>query len=118
MRLAQDISAPTEARRFARRWSLEKRIPDRVVADLELVVAELVTNALVHANPPYEIDLRLDGPLIHGEVSDGSYTKPHVDRDSGRGGFGLPIVDLRTCRWGSALRPDGKRVWFEIESQS
>src|SRR5687768_15109024 len=116
MRLAQDRSAPSRARRYARRWSLEQEIPDRVIADVELVVAELVSNALVHANPPYEIDLRREGRFIHGEVSDGSYSLPRLDSGPGHCGFGLRIVNSRTCRWGATPRRDGKRVWFDIES--
>ena len=109
MRLAQDHTAALQARRCARRWSHEHHLP-------ELVVDELVGNAVRHASPPYDFEISRANGTIRGEVHDGSTTTPtrrtHPDH---RGGFGLNIVTSRTSRWGSAATPDGKQVWFEID---
>lgn len=116
MRLAQDHTAALQARRYARRWSHDHHLPDSAVADIELVVDELVTNAVMHAAPPYVLEIFRVNGTVRGEVRDGSTTTPtrnaHPDQ---RGGFGLTIVTSRTSRWGSAAMPDGKQVWFEID---
>ena len=76
----------------------------------ELVVSELVTNALRYAEPP--IQLR----LIHGdhslicEVSDVSSTAPHLRRARvfDEGGRGLLLVAQLTRSWGTRQSPAGK----------
>jgi anti-sigma regulatory factor (Ser/Thr protein kinase) len=121
MRLAHDTSAAPQARRYARNWATELRVPEPVVADLELVVTELVANAVVHAAPPYDLELRRSGGVIRGEVSDASDTPPSINSDPDHhGGFGLRIVAARATRWGiaplgRASEGNGKRVWFEID---
>jgi two-component sensor histidine kinase len=118
MRLTQDHTAALQARRYARRWSSEHHLAEESVADLELVVDELVGNAVRHALPPYDLELsrRIDG-TIRGEICDGSVAAPVPNpAPDYRGGFGLRIVDARTSRWGSATQLEGKQVWFEIAS--
>ena len=93
MRLAADEHAAVQARRFARDWSTYQALSPRLVDDIELVVAELVSNAIRHAPPPYEVELSEAAGVIRGEVRDGSHIEPirntHPDED---GGFGLGIV--------------------------
>jgi len=116
MRLAQDHTAALQARRYVRRWSNDHHLPELAVADIELVVDELVGNAVRHASPPYDFEISRANGTVRGEVHDGSTTTPtrnaHPDH---RGGFGLTIVASRTSRWGSAATPDGKLVWFEMD---
>ena len=116
MRLAQDHTAALQARRYARRWSHENHLPELAVADIELVVAELVGNAVRHASPPYDFEISRVNGMVRGEVHDGATATPtpntHPDH---RGGFGLNIVTSLTTRWGSDPMPDGKQVWFEID---
>jgi anti-sigma regulatory factor (Ser/Thr protein kinase) len=57
MRLEPDKAAPTNARRYARRWATSEGLPNMVVDDVALVVTELVTNAVLHGEPPIEVDL-------------------------------------------------------------
>jgi anti-sigma regulatory factor (Ser/Thr protein kinase) len=112
MRLAQDLDAATQARRFARRWSAAHALPAPIVDDVELVVAELVTNAVRHGEPPIELELSepTEG-TIRGEICDGSRIAPVPNAAPDfRGGFGLRIVDARTSRWGTTARSDGKYV--------
>jgi anti-sigma regulatory factor (Ser/Thr protein kinase) len=116
MRLARDPHAAVQARRFARAWAAERALPEPVVEDIELVVSELVTNAIRHGEPPIELELsQPTAGTIRGEIRDGSDVapapKPAPDY---RGGFGLRIVDARSSRWGTTARSDGKDVWFEI----
>ena len=115
VRLAADEHAARQARRFARTWSTGQALSPRLVDDIELVVAELVSNAVRHASPPYEVELsELDG-VIHGEVHDGSRASPTTNANPDHhGGFGLGIVSACTSRWGTAVVPEGKHVWFEV----
>jgi len=116
MRLARDEHAAVEARRFARNWARGHAVPHPIVDDIELVVSELVTNALRHGEPPIDIELSksTDG-TIRGEICDGSTATPAPNPTPDyRGGFGLRIVDARTSRWGCTTQPNGKQVWFEI----
>src|SRR5213596_2873853 len=68
MRLAQDHTAALQARRHARRWSNENHLPETAVADIELVVAELVNNAVMHAPPPYAFEIFHVNGTVRGEV--------------------------------------------------
>ena len=79
-----------------------------------LVVSELVTNAIRHAEGPIQLRLIRDRTLIC-EVSDGSSTAPHLRRarafdESGRG---LLLVSRLTQRWGTRQTPHGKTIWAE-----
>src|SRR5688572_4985409 len=76
MRLVQDHTAAAQARRYTRQWSSDHGLPERAVDDLELVVDELVTNAVRYASPPYDIDLRCVNGVVRGEVHDGSLDQP------------------------------------------
>ncbi|MFI6935403.1 SpoIIE family protein phosphatase [Streptomyces sp. NPDC050287] len=80
----------------------------------ELVVSELVTNAIRHAKPPIELRLIHDTSLIC-EVSDASNTAPHMRRARtyDEGGRGLLLVAQLTQRWGTRPTPTGKTIWAE-----
>ncbi|MFE5920633.1 SpoIIE family protein phosphatase [Streptomyces sp. NPDC002285] len=83
----------------------------------ELVVSELVTNAIRHAEPPIQlrlIHLTHDDSLIC-EVSDGGNTAPHLRRARSfdEGGRGLLLVAQLTRRWGTRQTAKGKTIWAE-----
>ncbi|KOU57047.1 PAS/PAC sensor protein [Streptomyces sp. MMG1533] len=80
----------------------------------ELVVSELVTNAIRHAEPPIQLRLIHDASLIC-EVSDASSTAPHMRRARSydEGGRGLLLVAQLTRRWGTRPTPMGKTIWAE-----
>ncbi|GII88773.1 hypothetical protein Ssi03_67630 [Sphaerisporangium siamense] len=89
-----------------------------VVDDVELVISELVTNALIHGSGPVTMALHHAGPAIIGAVSDGGGARLHV-RDAEpeeTGGRGLSIVQALAASWG--IWPDadgmGKTVWFSF----
>lgn len=122
MRLAPDEGAAVEARRFAREWSTQRGLSDPLVADLELVVTELVSNAVRHGEAPISLDLDLTDSVVRGEVRDGSDEAPAPNPNPDHhGGFGLNIVSHCTSRWGSELLSAGeqrKQVWFEIDTRN
>ncbi|MES4908690.1 SpoIIE family protein phosphatase [Streptomyces sp. NPDC000395] len=113
----RDVSATpatvAEARRWATRqlmaWGLEE-----AVFTTELVVSELVTNAIRHASSPIQLRLIHDTGLIC-EVSDASSTAPHMRRARSfdEGGRGLLLVAQLTQRWGTRQTPHGKVIWAE-----
>ncbi|MFF8969939.1 SpoIIE family protein phosphatase [Streptomyces sp. NPDC014995] len=80
----------------------------------ELIVSELVTNAIRHAEPPIQLRLILDGNLIC-EVSDSSSTAPHMRRARtyDEGGRGLLLVAQLARRWGTRPGTKGKTIWAE-----
>ncbi|MFC9748296.1 SpoIIE family protein phosphatase [Streptomyces niveus] len=80
----------------------------------ELVVSELVTNALRYGNAPIRLRLIRDKNLII-EVSDGSSTAPHLRRarSSDEGGRGLLLVAQLTQGWGTRQTYTGKTIWAE-----
>ncbi|HEX4430881.1 MAG TPA: ATP-binding protein [Frankiaceae bacterium] len=87
-----------------------------VVEIAELLVSELVTNAVAHAHsaPVMRIDVR--GDAVQVAVQDASpgpveiRDAPH-DAPNGRG---LLLVDSLAASWGWAPTPEGKRVWFTL----
>jgi PAS domain S-box-containing protein len=80
----------------------------------ELIVSELVTNAIRYAEGPIQLRLIRDRTLIC-EVSDGSSTAPHLRkaRAFDEGGRGLLLVSQLTERWGTRQTEHGKTIWAE-----
>lgn len=82
----------------------------------ELVVSELVTNAIRYGSPPIRLRLIHNASALICEVSDSSHTAPHLRRAKtwDEGGRGLLLVAQLTRRWGSRHTPDGKTIWSEM----
>ncbi|WP_406416144.1 SpoIIE family protein phosphatase [Streptomyces sp. NBC_00873] len=80
----------------------------------ELVVSELVTNAIRYATAPIQLRLIKERTLIC-EVSDASSTAPHLRRARifDEGGRGLMLVAQLTERWGMRHTGTGKTIWAE-----
>ncbi|WP_344273934.1 SpoIIE family protein phosphatase [Streptomyces hebeiensis] len=87
---------------------------DEAVFTTELVVSELVTNAIRYASAPIQLRLIHDRNLIC-EVSDGSNTAPHLRRARvfDEGGRGLLLVAQLTRSWGTRQGVGGKTIWAE-----
>ncbi|MEU6538543.1 SpoIIE family protein phosphatase [Streptomyces sp. NPDC047000] len=90
-------------------WGLEE-----AVFATELIVSELVTNAIRYGVPPVQLRLIRHETLIC-EVSDGSGTAPHMRRARiyDEGGRGLLLVAQLAERWGSRQTAAGKTIWAE-----
>ncbi|MER5379941.1 SpoIIE family protein phosphatase [Streptomyces sp. NPDC002688] len=82
----------------------------------ELVVSELVTNAIRYGESPIRLRLIHDDETLICEVSDSSHTAPHLRRAKtfDEGGRGLLLVAQLTQRWGSRHTPEGKTIWAEL----
>ncbi|MFF7883166.1 SpoIIE family protein phosphatase [Streptomyces sp. NPDC020794] len=102
------------AREYARTqltaWDLEP-----LVDTTELLVSELVTNALRYGEGEIRLRLLLDRTLVC-EVWDAGLVQPRRRRarDTDEGGRGLQLVGLLSAAWGSRRTPAGKTVWFEL----
>ncbi|MET8246506.1 SpoIIE family protein phosphatase [Streptomyces sp. NPDC005202] len=82
----------------------------------ELVVSELVTNAIRYGTPPIRLRLIHDETHLICEVSDTSHTAPHLRRARtwDEGGRGLLLVAQLTQHWGSRHTTEGKTIWAEL----
>ncbi|MCP3819448.1 SpoIIE family protein phosphatase [Streptomyces sp. A3M-1-3] len=80
----------------------------------ELILSELITNAIRYGSEPIRVRLLHDRSLIC-EVSDGSSTSPHLRRaaTTDEGGRGLFLVAQMAKRWGTRHTADGKIIWAE-----
>lgn len=110
-------SSVGDARRTVREQLHEAGRADLVEA-AELVVTEIVTNALVHAGTAIGLDSRLHHDGLRVEVSDGSPALPQVRHhgDLAGTGRGLRLVSSTTDRWGVERHERGKTVWFELSA--
>ncbi len=113
--LAPEARSVARARELARDqltdWGLEA-----LVDTTELLVSELVTNALRHGHGDIRLRLLLDRTLVC-EVWDADLAQPRRRRarDTDEGGRGLQLVGLLSRGWGSRRTPRGKTVWFELD---
>jgi CheY-like chemotaxis protein/anti-sigma regulatory factor (Ser/Thr protein kinase) len=85
---------------------------------LELLISEVVSNAVVHASSAPRIEAQLGPDTVRVAVYDDDPTLPtrrHPDADR-PGGRGLHLLDRLASRWGAeAIGGDGKVVWFELD---
>jgi anti-sigma regulatory factor (Ser/Thr protein kinase) len=123
LQLPPDHAAASRARHFVcdtlRAWGCDDAIPDA-----ELLVSELVTNAVLHARSATRVTIERDGErngsVLRFSVYDASPTRPRL-RDYGPQavtGRGLLLVDRIARRWGVDPQDAGKCVWFEVESRA
>ncbi|MEU8569542.1 ATP-binding protein [Streptomyces pathocidini] len=87
----------------------------------ELVVSELVTNAVCHTDSEsITCELRLSGALLRLRVTDegrpAAPLRPDPGDTDGEGGRGLLLVEALSHAWGTASAPDGPghTVWAEL----
>ena len=113
-RLAPDPQSVARARDLAVEQLAAWELND--LADTtELLVSELVTNALRHGEGEIRLRLLLDRTLVC-EVWDSGLVQPRRRRAraTDEGGRGLQLVQLLSQAWGSRRTPHGKTVWFEM----
>ena len=102
-------------RRFIRQVLQDNRRDDLCEA-AELVISEVVTNALVHAGTDVHIAARVGRDGVRVEVSDGSPHLPTTKNyaDLAATGRGLQLLEQMVDRWGVDPHAEGKTVWFEL----
>ncbi|MFD7202805.1 SpoIIE family protein phosphatase [Streptomyces sp. NPDC059893] len=90
-------------------WDLES-----LAFTTELILSELITNAIRYGRPPVRVRMLRDGGLVC-EVSDHSSTSPHLRyaATTDEGGRGLFLVAQLAKRWGTRYTALGKVIWAE-----
>ena len=92
-------------------WNLE-----RALDVVQLLVSEIVGNAIRHAGGALEARVRLLADSVRIGVVDASTELPVMREVSeySESGRGLHLVDSLSQRWGTDMLHPGKQVWFEI----
>lgn len=115
--LERDPASPAAARRFARSVVADIEADADLRDAVELLVSELITNAVVHAASAPCLSVVLAPGSVRVEVHDDDPSPPNRrEPDADRpGGRGLLLLEQLASDWG--WRPDGggKVVWFELE---
>lgn len=117
--LQRELTSVRQARRLVTAqlgdWNLEG------LADTaELLVSEVVTNALRHTHGPLRLNLHARGSRLRCEVEDTDPAGPVrrvVDADA-EGGRGTELLDLLTEAWGNTRTATGKTMWFDMSTQT
>ncbi len=110
---APKLTAVREARSMItepmKRWGLED-----LLATTELLVSELVTNAVRYSRGDVTLRLVNEKALVC-EVLDNSAALPRLRQTNGEdeSGRGLQVVRQLSKRWGARRTPTGKVVWCE-----
>jgi anti-sigma regulatory factor (Ser/Thr protein kinase) len=97
----------------------EPFVDDQRIADLRLVISEVVTNAVRHGG---------DGDVLVAvtpkddylcvqvtDTGDGFAPRPRALEPDEDGGFGLFLIEQLTRRWGLTRENSNTRVWFEFD---
>ena len=120
-----ELDSTPEAAASARRAldGLGAGVPPRRMRDVRLLVSELVTNAVRHADLTAEDRIRLRAELHTGtlrvEVRDpgkGFQLRPPEPDPTRPSGWGLYLVDELADRWGVDGHDRGTRIWFELDA--
>lgn len=109
-------SAVPQARHVLREGMRLASIPEDVRSTAELLVSELVTNAVKYGEPPLWLFIEMRPGLIHASVSDTSTVLPQrrtADADA-EGGRGLLVLDALAGSWGTVAAESGKYLWFDL----
>jgi CheY-like chemotaxis protein len=111
----RDVSSSRSARQFVRQTLGDG--DEELLATAELLVSELVTNAVMHGQSPPRVAIDVRPTFVRVEVSDDDPTppRPRVPTGDQPGGHGLLLTERVSSRWGSTRTATGKVVWFELD---
>jgi anti-sigma regulatory factor (Ser/Thr protein kinase) len=104
------------ARQFVREFLTEEGVGAVLALPAVLLTSELVTNGVIHAHTELDLRAALANDSLRVEVVDHGGGRPvrgHAADDAERG-RGLAVVSELATRWGVAVQPDSKSVWFEL----
>jgi anti-sigma regulatory factor (Ser/Thr protein kinase) len=116
LRLTPTNEATTLARGLVDEACLQWRL-QHLQDNAELIITELVTNVIRHANTDMEVRIRTYDGVFELSVRDGSPNRPELgSRDDwvSEAGRGLLVIDALSAAWGSTPTADGKIVWAKL----
>jgi anti-sigma regulatory factor (Ser/Thr protein kinase) len=106
------------ARRVAHTVLAAWQLPDTEETAV-LLLSELVTNVIQHAQGTETITIELEavGGCLRIEIADEGlgWPQPRTPGESDESGFGLLLVDALASKWGVRETATGKAVWAELE---
>jgi anti-sigma regulatory factor (Ser/Thr protein kinase) len=109
--------APAQARRMVREF-VSPLVPADVAHTAELLVSELVTNAITHGSGVVRVSVECADHCLSVTVGDDEPTTPEVqpERLMSMGGRGLRMMESLASAWGVSPRQTGpgKDVWFRL----
>ena len=114
--------APQRVRRRLRE-RLDEVLDSTTERDLELLISEVVTNAVRYGTADRRSDIKvqvkLDSDTITAHIEDSGpvfspATRPTPRFERGAGGFGLFLLDKLSTRWGVERGETGFHVWFRL----
>jgi anti-sigma regulatory factor (Ser/Thr protein kinase) len=119
-RLSLDLprrpTAPAAARSALARF--ERQLARETLRTAELLISELVTNAVKYGHGPLRVELALADGRLRAEVTDRGSGFSHDGRKTDDletpGGWGLHLVEALSDSWGH--REGSTKVWFELAS--
>jgi signal transduction histidine kinase len=116
---AGDLRSPAAARAFAKDALgelLRIPVPPLLCDDLELIVSELVTNAVRAGSATVHVAIEAVGATVVVRVTDdaGGWPEPRPAGTDDISGRGLPLVSAVSSSWGVRLADTGKVVWAEL----
>lgn len=111
-----DQSAPGSARRLVLEGCRSAGLRADALDSAELLVSEVVTNAVIHGRSDVRLRLRISSTTVRVEVGDDNSRRPVLQprEDDALDGRGLTIVAMVASAWGVVDDGFGKTVWFEI----
>lgn len=120
LHLAMAATAPARARAFVEQAVCAVH-DAQVLQAAQLLVSELVTNAVAHGAPPITVEVECDGSTellvrVHDEGTD--HPRHLQVGAQEQGGRGIALVDLISTAWGVEPAAQGKAVWFRLRRTS
>jgi anti-sigma regulatory factor (Ser/Thr protein kinase) len=116
--LDREPAASQEARRLVTHACAEWQL-DAITPTAQLVVTELVNNAVLHTGDRFLVTVTLTDEGIHVAVRDTSRQQPRVrapEQVDVYGGKGMTLVEAFAHAWGTTLVSDGKVVWADLRA--
>jgi len=120
------VGAERTAPRTVRHWVMRSVAGAGIVGSsnqvVELLTAELVSNAVLYGAEGGEVRVRVtvDGTCVRIAVRDEGTGHPQVKavEPTAPSGRGLALVDALSTSWGTLEHDRGKTVWFEVDTEA